>query len=148
MNRRPGFSLIELLIVVMLISAGILPIYSLIKSGQKRISRADTRTLATLFGASAVEMIRTIGFDKVATKNINEDPDFKELAANARKNGFEIQTTILKIPIALPGRFRGSRPPELLRVDIEVIAVNRTAIVDVPKLKFVTVLSDPRYNFY
>ena len=88
-NRKKAFSLVEILVVIVMISAGILPIYSLIHSGQKRISRADTRILATLFGTSAIELARTLGYDK-AQRMVN-DEDYQELVATAAKNGFEME---------------------------------------------------------
>lgn len=143
-NRSPrGFSLIEVLLVVMLLSAGILPIYSILKSGQKRIVRADSRTLATLFGASAIELARTLGFEKAQKLGIQKD--FIDLAENARKNGYNLipSTTRQELKV-LPG----SKPTALIRVEITVHNRTKTLISDVPELKFMTIISDPRYNFY
>lgn len=142
-RRRSAFSLIEVLVVVMLISAGILPIYSLIKSGQKRIVRADTRVMATLFGASALELARTLGYDRA--QKLDQDKDFQELKANAQKNGFNLEfIPNLQPLLPLP---QGAKPMFLLRVQIVVSPISRT-FSDTPTLRFVTILTDPRYNFY
>lgn len=141
---RRAFSLIEMLIVVMLISAGILPIYSIIKSGQRRIVRADNRTLATLFGASAIELARTLGYDKCLQKLENQ-PDFQELMANAHKNGYKITSHTTTQDLKVP---KDGRPTKLLRVEITVGNIRTMSVVDVKEIVFVTILSDPRYNFY
>jgi prepilin-type N-terminal cleavage/methylation domain-containing protein len=140
---KPGFSLIEILIVVMLLSAAILPIYSIIKSGQKRIGRADTRTLATLFGASAIELARTLGYDKA--QKLPMEREFQELMENAKKNGYDLTPSTTQQPLKVP---MGARPTSLLRVEILVRSRSRTMVSDVPELKFVTIITDPRYNFY
>jgi len=138
-----GFSLVEVLIVVMLISAGILPIYSLIKSGQKRLTRADTRTLATLFGSSAIELARTLGYEKA--QKLNMDRDFKELQENAKKNGYDLIPSAQKQEIRVSP---GAKPTALLRVEVLVKSRNRTLLSDAPELRFITILTDTRYNFY
>lgn len=138
-----GFSLIEVLIVVMLLSVGILPIYSLIKSGQTRIVRADTRVMATLFGASAIELARTLGYDRA--QRLGQEKDFIELKDNAQKNGFYLEFAPNLQPIKpLPD---GAKPMFLLRIQIVIRPISRT-FVDSPALKFVTILTDPRYNYY
>ncbi len=143
-NRNKAFSLVEILIVIMMISAGILPIYSLIRSGQKRIVRADTRTIATLFGTSALELARTLGYDKA--QKLHNDDDFIELQKTADKNGFELAfDQVLHSVAPLP---EGAKPMYLLRIRITVTSKVRTAQSDVPVLTFVTILTDPRYNYY
>jgi len=141
--RRAAFSLIEILLVVMMLSAGILPIYSLMKSGQRRIVRADTRVIATLYGASALELARTLGYDRA--QKLPMEKDYAELKENASKNGFNLEVSCNLQPLLpLP---KGAKPTYLLRVIITVTAVNRT-ISDIPVLRFVTILTDPRYNYY
>ncbi|MBF0408857.1 MAG: hypothetical protein HQM10_16030 [Candidatus Riflebacteria bacterium] len=140
---RSAFSLLEVLVVVMLISAAILPIYSLVKSGQKRIVRADSRTIATLYGASALELARTVGYENAM--NLESDPDFKLLRENAKKNGFEMQFHKTLQP--LTSYTKSTKQGFLLRVEIDVKASSRT-FTDSPTLKFVTILTDPRFNFY
>ncbi len=140
---RKAFSLIEVLVVIMLISAGILPIYSLIKSGQKRIVRADTRVMATLFGTSAIELARTLGYDRA--QKLDMEKDFNTLKENASKNGFNLEFTPTLQPVTpLP---KGAKPMSLLRIQITISPISRT-FTDNPVMKFVTILSDPRYNFY
>ncbi len=143
-NRKRAFSLVEILIVIMMISAGILPIYSLMRSGQKRIVRADTRTMATLFGASALELARTLGYDKA--QRLHKDEDFLELQKTADKNGFELRFEPTLQPVTpLP---QGAKPMFLLRIKISVVSKHKTAESDVPVLTFVSILTDPRYNYY
>ncbi|MBF0498522.1 MAG: prepilin-type N-terminal cleavage/methylation domain-containing protein [Candidatus Riflebacteria bacterium] len=142
-SSKRGFSLLEVLIVVMLISAGILPIYSLIKSGQKRIVRADTRTMGTLYGASAIELARTIGFDKAL--KLDEDKDYIDLRDNAKKNGFDLAFSKTLQPMG--NQSQSTRQVFLLRVEILVRNFNRT-LSDSPEQKFMTILTDPRFNFY
>ena len=62
-NSKKAFTMVEILLVLVLVSCGLLPVYSLLRTGQQRISRADTKTIATMFGASALELARSIGFD-------------------------------------------------------------------------------------
>jgi competence protein ComGC len=142
--NNKAFSLVEILIVIMMISAGILPIYSLMRSGQKRIVRADTRTMATLFGTSAIELARTIGYDKA--QKLHKDDDFLELQKTADKNGFELRFEPTLQPVTpLPPK---AKPMFLLRIKISVVSKHKTAESDVPVLTFVSILTDPRYNFY
>ncbi|KAF1081523.1 MAG: hypothetical protein GQF41_2329 [Candidatus Rifleibacterium amylolyticum] len=147
MNRsrvNSGFSLVEILIVIMMITAGILPIYSLMQSGQKRIVRADTRTMATLFGTSAIELARTLGYDKA--QKLQNDEEYMELVKTADKNGFEMHFEPTLQPVMpLP---KNAKPLYLLRIKITVVSKHRTASDDVPVLTFVSLLTDPRYNFY
>jgi type II secretory pathway pseudopilin PulG len=146
MNNRKNkaFSLVEILIVIMMISVGILPMYSLMTSGQKRITRADTRTIATLFGTSAIELARTLGYDKA--QKLHKDEDFLELQKTADKNGFELQFEPTLQPVTpLPPK---AKPMFLLRVKIIVVSKHKKAESDVPVLTFVTIITDPRYNFY
>ncbi len=141
--RRRGFSLIEVLMVLMLISTAILPIYSLIKSSQKRIVRADEKTLATLFGASALELARTLGFEKA--QNLEREKEFQELVDSARKNGFDLKFEQNMVPVgALPGTLK---QVFLLRIKITISSIGR-AITDSPTLTFYSILSDPRFTFY
>ncbi len=142
-NNR-AFSLVEILIVIMMISVGILPIYSLMRSGQKRIVRADTRTMATLFGTSAIELARTLGYDKA--QKLHKDDDFLELQKTADKNGFELRFEPTLQPVTpLPPK---AKPMFLLRIKISVVSKHKTSESDVPVLTFVSILTDPRYNFY
>ena len=143
-NKKFGFSLVEVLIVIMMVSAGILPIYSLMQSGNKRIRRADTRTIATLFGTSAVELARTLGYDKA--QNLHKDKDFLELQKTAVDNGFDLKFEKTLHPVKpLPP---GAKPMFLLRIKITVISKYKKKVSDVPVLTFVTILTDPRYNYY
>lgn len=143
MMKTRGFSLIEILIVVMLISAGILPIYSLMRSGQQRIVRADTRVMATLFGASALELARTLGYDRA--QKLDTDEDFKALVKNAYDNGFDLMfEPILQPVLPLPP---GAKEMYLLRIKI-VIKTRVKTTSEIPVMTFVTILTDPRYNFY
>ncbi len=142
-RSRAAFSLIEILVVVMLLSAGILPIYSLMKSGQRRIVRADTRVIATLFGASALELARTLGYDRA--QKLPQEKDFVEIRESAAKNGFNLEFACNLQPLVpLP---KGAKPVNLLRIIITVTATGRT-FTDIPPLRFVTILTDPRYNYY
>lgn len=142
-RSRAAFSLIEVLVVVMLLSAGILPIYSLMKSGQRRIVRADTRVIATLLGASALELARTLGYDRA--QKLPLEKDFVELKENASKNGFNLEFSHNLQPLVpLP---KGAKKVYLLRIIITVTAIGRT-FTDIPALRFVTILTDPRYNYY
>lgn len=127
----------------MLISAGILPIYSLMRSGQQRIVRADTRVMATLFGASALELARTLGYDRA--QKLEMDEDFKALVKNAYENGFDLlfEPTLQPV-LPLPP---GAKPMFLLRIKIVVKTRTRTTS-DIPVMTFVTILTDPRYSFY
>lgn len=144
LNRKKGFSLVEILIVIMMISAGILPIYTLIRSGQQRISRADTRTMATLFGTSALELARTMGYDRA--QKLDQDEEFKELIKTADENGFEIGFEPILQPVTpLP---QNAKPLFLLRIKITVASKHRQTNSDMPVLTFVTILTDPRYNYY
>ncbi len=143
-SKKQAFSLVEILIVIMMISAGILPIYSLMQSGQKRIVRADTRTMATLFGTSALELARTLGYDKA--QRLHKDEEFLELQKTADNNGFELRFEPTLQPVTpLP---QGAKPLSLLRIKITVVSKHKTAESDVPVLTFVSILTDPRYNFY
>ena len=118
--------------------------YSLMTSGQKRITRADTRTIATLFGTSAIELARTLGYDKA--QKLHKDEDFLELQKTADKNGFELQFEPTLQPVTpLPPK---AKPMFLLRVKIIVVSKHKKAESDVPVLTFVTIITDPRYNFY
>ena len=146
-NKRKGFTLVEILVVLVLISCGLLPIYSLIRNGQQRISRADSRTLATLFGASALELCRAVGFDRAI--KIANDNDFKELKDVADKNGYEIIPNI--VPLNVEPLPPGAKPMYSLQVQFVVKAKHQKAAnpaKDVPESKFVTLIIDPRHNYY
>ena len=144
-NKTKAFTLIEILVVLVLISCGLLPIYSLMRHGRQRITRTDSKTLATLFGASALDLARTIGFDRA--QKINKDDDFLELQYMADKNGYEL--------VAEPALFNvkplpeKAKPMELLRVIVKIKAKRKTeSEKEAPELVFFTLLSDPRHNFY
>ena len=145
--KRKGFTLVEILVVLVLISCGLLPIYSLIRNGQQRIVRADTRTLATLFGASALELCRAVGYDRAM--KITKDDDFLELQYVADKNGYEIIPNI--VPLSVEPLPPGAKPMYILQVQFVVKSKHKkaeNATKDVPELKFVTLITDPRYNYY
>ncbi len=144
-RRVKAFTLIEILIVLVLISCGLLPVYSLIRSGQNRISRADNRTIATLFGSSALELARTLGYDRA--QKLHKDEDYKELQHYALKNGYELSYEPVLQPISpLP---EGAKQSYLLRIRVSVKAMHQmTTGKDVPDLTFVTILTDPRNNYY
>jgi hypothetical protein len=132
-------------LVLVLISCGLLPIYSLIRSGQQRISRADTRIVATMMGASALELARTLGYDKA--QKLHKDDDFMELQYIADKNGYEILFDPVLQPVTpLP---EGAKPLYMLRIRITVKSKHeKVKGNEIPDLTFVTILTDPRYNFY
>lgn len=144
-NKTKAFSLVEILIVIVMISAGILPIYSLIHTGHKRIARADTRILATLFGTSAIELARTLGYDKA--QRMHNDEEFLELLETADRNGFTLEMSQSKELLSpLP---KGAAETFLLKIVITVTPKNQTAIpatAEVPT--FITILTDPRYSYY
>jgi len=144
-NRKKAFSLVEILVVIVMISAGILPIYSLIHSGQKRISRADTRILATLFGTSAIELARTLGYDK-AQRMVN-DEDYQELVATAAKNGFEMEMEqVLHKVEPIP---KNATEMYLLRIKITVATKNKNEIPETAEVPtFMIILTVPRYSYY
>lgn len=146
-NKRKGFTLVEILVVLVLISCGLLPIYSLIRNGQQRITRADTRTLATLFGASALELCRAVGFDRAM--KITKDDDFLELQYVADKNGYEIIPNV--VPMNVEPLPPGAKPMYILQIQFTVKSKHKkatTSVTDIPDLTFVTLLTDPRYNYY
>jgi prepilin-type N-terminal cleavage/methylation domain-containing protein len=146
-NKRKGFTLVEILVVLVLISCGLLPIYSLIRNGQQRITRADTRTLATLFGASALELCRAVGFDRAM--KITKDDDFMELQHVAKKNGYEIIPSI--VPLNVEPLPPGAKPMYILQIQFVVKSTHKKSentSSDIPELKFITLITDPRYNFY
>ena len=146
-KNRKGFTLVEILVVLVLISCGLLPIYSLIRNGQQRITRADSRTLATLFGASALELCRAVGYDRAL--KITKDDDFLELQYVADKNGYEIIPNI--VPLSVEPLPPGAKPMYILQVQFVVKSKHKKAAnttTDVPELKFVTLITDPRYNYY
>lgn len=137
--------MVEILLVLVMISCGLLPVYTLMRSGQQRISRADSRTIATLFGASALELARTLGFDRA--QKLHKDDDFVELQHVAYKNGYEIGFEPVLQPI-LP-KPADADDTNLLRIKITVASKNKKASGnDIPVLTFVTILTDPRYNSY
>lgn len=144
--KKKGFTMVEILLVLVLISCGMLPVYSLIRSGQQRIMRADNRVIATLLGASALELARTLGYDKA--QKLHKDDDFMELQLIADKNGYEIVFDPVLQPVSpLP---EGAKPLYLLRIRIVVKSKHLRADKsnDIPDLTFVTILTDPRYNYY
>ena len=144
MRNTKAFSLVEILVVVMMISAGILPIYTLLQTGQQRIIRADTRTMATLFGTSALELARTVGYDRA--QKLEDEDEYQQLLDTAKENGFEIAFEPTLQPVEpLP---EGAKPLFLLRIRITVTSTHRQAQADTPVLNFVTILTDPRYNYY
>lgn len=143
-KAKTAFSLIEILIVVMMISAGILPIFSLMRSGQERISRADTRTMATLFGASGIELARTLGYDRA--QNLPDEEEFKRLVSTAESNGFDV--TFAHEFQAVTPLPPGAKEHSLLRITIKVTSKVQTAGPGMPELTFATILTDPRYSYY
>lgn len=144
-NKNNGFTMVEILLVMVLISCGLLPVYSLLRSGQQRIGRADNRVIATLIGASALELAKTLGYDKA--QKLHKDEDFMELQYIADKNGYEILFDPVLQPVSpLP---EGAKPLYLLRIRITVKSKHlKSKENDIPDLTFVTILTDPRYNFY
>lgn len=139
--------MVEILLVLVLVSCGLLPVYSLLRTGQQRISRADTKTIATMFGASALELARSIGFDKA--QKLGKDDDFAELCDTASKNGYEISEPIILLRKVTPTNTARANPLDLLRIEISVRAKRNTAKGnEIPDLKFVTILTDPRFNYY
>ena len=119
----------------------------MMRSGQKRIARADSRTIATLFGASALELARTLGYDRA--QKLAKDEDFKELQRIADKNGYQI--TFDPVLQEITPKPEDAESTYLLRIRITVSAKNdkpQGNNKDVPVLTFVTILTDPRYNFY
>ena len=152
MMTRPktkAFTLVEILLVLVLISCGLLPIYSLLRSGQQRIGRADSRTIATLIGASALELARTLGYDRVKYNNkLAKDDDFRILQQIADKNGYILDPPIIDNSrhIKLPGE---DKYVDFVIVKIIVRSKHEKSISkDVPDLAFVTILTDPRFNSY
>lgn len=147
MTKKSGFTMVEILLVLVLVSCGLLPVYTMMRSGQKRIARADSRTIATLFGASALELARTLGYDRA--QKLAKDEDFKELQRIADKNGYQIAfDPVLQEITPKP---EDAESTYLLRIRITVSAKNdkpQGNNKDVPVLTFVTILTDPRYNFY
>ena len=145
-KNRKAFTMVEILVVLVLISCGLLPVYSLLKSGQQRISRADNRIISTLMGASVLELARTLGYDKA--QKIAKDDDFVDLQIIADKNGYEISEPNCSLTLIEPAP-EGSKAQYLLKVEVVVRAKHQQVKGnEIPDLTFVTVLTDPRYNYY
>lgn len=145
-KNRKAFTMVEILVVLVLISCGLLPVYSLLKSGQQRISRADNRIISTLMGASVLELARTLGYDKA--QKIAKDDDFIDLQIIADKNGYEISEPNCSLTLIEPAP-EGSKAQYLLKVEVVVRAKHQQVKGnEIPDLTFVTVLTDPRYNYY
>ena len=143
--NKKAFTMVEILVVMVLVSCGLLPVYTMIRSGQQRISRADTRTVATMMGASVLELARTLGFEKA--KNLRNDGDFCDLQMIASKNGYlisEPQCSLISAELPQP-----SKPLNFLKVKVVISSKHQQVKGnEIPDLIFVTVLTDPRYNFY
>ena len=147
--KTKAFTLVEILVVLVLISCGLLPIYSLLRSGQQRIGRADSRTIATLIGASALELARTLGYDRVKYNNkLANDIDFIELQLIADKNGY-----ILEAPIIDNSR-HVKIPGEDKYVDFVIVKIiirskhEKSTSNEIADLAFVTIITNPRFNSY
>ncbi len=138
--------MVEILLVLVLVSCGLLPVYSLLRAGQQRISRADNRTISTLIGSSVLELARALGYDKA--QKIHKDDQFIELRSIANKNGYDISEPQCTLSPIEPTP-KGAKPQYLLKVEVTVRA-NHEQVKgnDIPDLTFVTVLSNSRYNFY
>ncbi len=148
-TKTKAFTLVEILVVLVLISCGLLPIYSLLRSGQQRIGRADSRTIATLIGASALELARTLGYDRVKYNNrLANDDDFEILKHIAKKNGYILEPPIIdnSHQVRIPGE---DKYVDFVIVKIIVRSNHEKAVSnDIPDLAFVTILTDPRFNSY
>ena len=135
----------EILVVIVMISAGILPIYSLIRFGTKKNFKSRHKNTCNSFGTSAIELARTLGYDK-AQRMVN-DEDYQELVATAAKNGFEMEMEqVLHKVEPIP---KNATEMYLLRIKITVAPKNRSAIPETAEVPtFMTILTDPRYSYY
>ena len=148
-TNKQAFTMVEILVVLVLISCGLLPVYTMIRSGQQRISRADTRTIATMMGASVLELARTIGYDKA--KNLKDDLEFQELQVIADRNGYIISEPICTLIQANQTSSESDSKTSLSFLKIKVIISSKHQKVkgtEIPDLVFVTILTNPRFNFY
>ena len=145
MKNNKGFTLVEVLLVLVLISCGLLPIYSLIRNGQQRITRADSRTLATVFGASALELCRSVGYDRA--QKIDKDDDFMELQHYADKSGYEIIPNIQLLEVQpLP---EGAKKEFMVHAKFYIRAKHKKVEEkNTQELVVGTLLTNSRDNFY
>lgn len=143
MTKYKAFTMVEILVVIVMISAGILPIYSLLHSSNKRVANTDTRVLATIIGTSAIELARTIGYDKI--NNLESDQDFVNLKDNALKNGFEIgQPEIYPADI----KSKNQTVEQMIMVVIKIQPKNRPGQTKEQIIPFMTLLTNPRASTY
>ena len=144
---KKAFTMMEILVVIVLISAGVLPIYSLLHASNRRVANTDTRVLATIIGTSAIELVKTIGYDKISAniENLESDNDFKILVDNARKNGFEIlQPEITSADI----KCKNEIVEQMIMVVIKVQPKNRPGQTKEQIIPFMTLLTNPRASYY
>ena len=154
--KKYGFTIMEILLVVMMISAGILPIYSLIHSSNKRLANTDTKIIATIIGSSAIEMAKTIGFEKaklrqgtiISQNNYDDiakyyDEDFAILLQNAAKNGYNVNLQISPLT-SIKQDESGSSIEDVIRLIVIVEPKEKNVNGKQQVLKFTTLLTDSR----
>lgn len=144
---KKAFTMMEILVVIVMISAGVLPIYSLLHSSNRRVANTDTRVLATIIGTSAIELVKTIGYDKISAniENIELDTDFQNLRDNAQKNGFELlqpEITVTDI------KCKNEVVEQMIMVVIKVQPKNRPGQTKEQIIPFMTLLTNPRSSYY
>jgi len=149
-----AFTLIEILVVIVLISAGILPIYSVLTRGQKQIIRSDTRSTGALYGASVIELSRTLGYDFMSRLSslgsgieeaTTQSEEFAAIYAEAEENGYSISLSVQAQEL-----FGGVQDVKrsLLLVTVTVEPKHRSVSLPIEPVELFTLISNPRASFY
>ncbi|MFC1742704.1 hypothetical protein ACFL35_01830, partial [Candidatus Riflebacteria bacterium] len=142
-----SMTLIEILIVIMLMTSGIIPVFRLLSSGRKRIKRAEEKTLATIVAASAIELFRTSGYEEA--DKLKSSPDYRRIEHEAKENHLAIDYKVYRLGSKKAGaNTLTGRPVPLKQVVVTVRDITKNKKDQKRDTILTTILVDPREALY
>jgi len=143
-GSRAGFTIIEILITLVLVTLLFIPIVQLMQLGTKRVYRGGDETLATIYAADIIELIRGGPYEAFYENGQKEEKglDLKEVFGRSPFfKGYDPSSYIDRFTIAVDVGPAGEIPPKKLK-QVRVTVAWKERTTENPKsIKMVTFYS-------
>lgn len=138
-NKKAGFSLVEVMVSIFIISIAFLSFYTVSNFGTRYIIEAKNKLAATAFVNEKMEIIRNLAYDKVGTQGSIDIPGNLLQAESVTANGhtYQVATTVRYFDDPLDGTIN-STPRDLIPNDYKIVEVKVSWVDSSGQLKNVS----------
>ncbi len=138
-NKKAGFSLLEVMISIFIITIAFLSFYTVSNFGTRYIIEAKNRLAATAFVNEKMEIIRNLAYDKVGTQGSIDIPGNLPQEENVTANGrtYQVSIAVRYFDDPMDGTV-SSTPADLIPNDYKIVEVNVSWVDSSGQLKSVS----------